>query len=132
MSGLDRTTFRLTDNLAHTLQSVEVILSTNIGSRVMRRPFGGGVAELLGRAMQPRLFALIQQLVGTAIDLWEPRLSVRRVSFAGSADEVRLGSATIVIEVDYRPRGHLSDFAVERNLSFSVNFAGGAASASVL
>lgn len=132
MSGIDRETFQPLDNLRHTLQSVEVILSTNIGSRVMRRPFGGGVAELLGRALTPRLFAVVQQVIGTAIDLWEPRLHVRRVSFTGTVDGFRTGSSTVVIEADYRPRGHLGDFTVERNLSFSVRFAGGSASASTL
>lgn len=132
MAGIDRSTFRPIDNLAHTLQSVEVILSTDIGSRVMRRSFGGGVAELLGRALTPRLFAVVQQLIGTAIDLWEPRLHVRKVSFDGTVDGVRRGTATVVIAADYRPRGHLGDFTVERNLSFSVSFAGGSASASTL
>jgi phage baseplate assembly protein W len=132
MTGIDRSTFLPIDNLAHTLQSVEVILSTDIGSRVMRRQFGGGVAELLGRALTPKLFAIVQQLIGTAIDLWEPRLHVRRVSFGGSVDGVRRGAATVVIEADFRPRGHLGDFTVERNLSFSVSFARGAASASTI
>lgn len=132
MSGFDRVTMLPIDNLAHTLQSVEVILSTGIGSRVMRRQFGGGVAELLGRAVKPSLMAIVQQVIGTAIDLWEPRLHVRRVSFSGSADSVRRGTAGIVIEADYRPRGHLGDFTIERNLSFSVRFAGGSASASVI
>lgn len=132
MAGIDRTAFQPIDNLASALQSVEVILSTDIGSRVMRRPFGGGVAELLGRALTERLFALVQQLIGTAIDLWEPRFLVRRVSFSGSVDGIRRGTAKVIIEVDYRPRGHLGDFTVERNLSFSVSFAGGSASASVL
>lgn len=132
MAGVDRWTLKPIDNLSSTLQSVEVILSTDIGSRVMRRPFGGGVAELLGRQLAPRLFAVVQQLIGTAIDLWEPRLQVRRVTFAGSTDGVRRGTATVLIDADYRPRGHLGDFTVERNISFSVSFAQGRTSTSVL
>jgi len=132
MAGIDRWTLKPIDNLASTLQSVEVILSTGIGTRVMRRPFGGGVAELLGRNLTPRLFAVVQQLIGTAIDLWEPRLHVRRVTFDGTTDEIRRGTATVRIEADYRPRGHLGDFTVERNHTFSVSFAQGRASSSVL
>ncbi|WP_298981564.1 GPW/gp25 family protein [uncultured Roseibium sp.] len=132
MAGIDRYTFQPINNLRSTLQSVEVILSTDLVSRVMRRHFGGGVLELLGRMLRPVLFAAMRQLIGTAIDIWEPRLKVRRVFFTGDVDAIRAGTATTVIEADYRPLGHLNDFTVERNLSFSVSFAGGAASASVL
>ncbi len=57
----------------------------------MRREFGGGVVELLGRAMTPALFAAWKQLVATAIDLWEPRFRVRRVLVTGSVEEIRTG-----------------------------------------
>eukprot|EP00903_Cladosiphon_okamuranus_P001615 g1613.t1 len=89
------------DTETEALQSVEVILSTDIGSRVMRRSFGGGVAELLGRGLQPRLFAAVQQLIGTAIDLWEPRLHVRRVTFAVLPDLSTLPKPEVIEEVDY-------------------------------
>ncbi len=122
MAGVDRHTGKVIDNLASAYQGVEVIVSTRIGSRVMRREFGGGLAELLGRLMTPALFAAWRQLVATAIDLWEPRLSVRKVSLAGSAEELRLGHAAMTIEADYRPRGHLGDLAVERVVTFGIAF----------
>ncbi|MEP3049417.1 MAG: GPW/gp25 family protein [Roseibium sp.] len=132
MAGIDRNTLKPIANLPHTLQSVEVILSTGIGERVMLRHFGGGIAELLGRALNDRLMAIVSQLIGTAIDIWEPRLAVRRVGFSGSVDGIRVGTAEILIEADYRPRGHLGDTTVERTLSFSLNFAQGQVSASGL
>lgn len=122
MSGMDRETGRMLPNLDHAYQSVEVILGTRIGSRVMRRQFGGGVVELLGRAVTPQLFAAFQQLIGTAIDIWEPRLRVRRVSIDGSVEALRAGRASFVFEVDYRPRGHLGDFRVERVVTFRMFF----------
>ena len=88
MAGIDRHTGKVIDNLASAYQGVEVILSTRIGSRVMRREFGGGIAELLGRLMTPALFAAWRQLVATAIDLWEPRFRVRKVMLDGSAEAV--------------------------------------------
>ena len=125
MSGIDRHTGKVIDNLTSAFQGVEVILSTRIGSRLMRREFGGGVAELLGRAMTPQLFAAWQQLIGTAIDLWEPRFGVRKISVTGTSAELRTGSAGLRIETDYRPRGHLGDDTVERVLTFSVFFGSG-------
>lgn len=120
MAGVDRHTGRPIGNLASALQSVETILSTRIGARVMRREFGAGIAELLGRAATPRLFAAFQMLIATAIDLWEPRFRVRRVSVSGNVDGLRSGHATLLIEVDYRPRGHYGDLRVERVLQFGV------------
>ncbi len=125
MAGIDRRTGKVIDNLASAYQGVEVALTTRIGSRVMLREFGGGVAELLGRLVTPDLFAAWRQLIGTAIDLWEPRFRVRRVSLKGSVDQLRLGQVGLLIEADYRPRGHLGDFTVERALSFSVLFGTG-------
>lgn len=122
---MDRRTGAVIDNLGSAFQSVEMILSTRIGGRVMRREFGGGVVELLGRLVTPALFDAFRQLVGTAIDLWEPRFHVRRVTFDGSADQLRRGSGGLVIEVEWRPRGHLGDFTVERALNFSVLFVDG-------
>lgn len=120
MAGIDRRTGRVIDNLSSAHQGVEVALSTRLASRVMRREFGGGVVELLGRAMTPALFAAWKQLVATAIDLWEPRFRVRRVLVTGSVEEIRTGRAGLMIEADYRPKGHLGDFTVERIETFTI------------
>jgi uncharacterized protein len=125
MAGINRATGEIIDNYQHALQSVEVILSTRIGSRVMRRHFGGGVAEILGRAVTPPLFALFQQLVATAIDVWEPRFRVRQIAPLGTVEQIRTGQVGIRFEVDYRPRGHVGDFTVERVVSFGLNIRAG-------
>ncbi|MBN9033743.1 MAG: GPW/gp25 family protein [Rhizobiales bacterium] len=120
MADFDRRTGKIIDNLASTYQSVEIILSTRLSSLVMLREFGSGVWELLGRAMTPSLFAAWQQLIATAIELWEPRLAVRRIILTGSVEEIRAGRAGLSIEADYRPRGHLGDFTVERVIGFAL------------
>lgn len=126
MADIDRRTGQVIDNLASAFQSVEIILSTPIGSRLIpSRSFGAGVVELLGRLVTPALFAAYKQLIGTAIDLYEPRFNVNQVSVDGTADELRLGRAKLLIAVDYRPRGHQGDFTVERQLSFGITFANG-------
>lgn len=129
MAGIDRRTGKLLSNLESAYQGVEVTLGTRLASRVMRREFGGGVVELLGRALTPSLFAAWRQLVATAIDLWEPRFKVRRVSYSGSVDDVRRGIAAVQIEADYRPKAHLGDFTVERVVTFSLPAAQGGISA---
>lgn len=122
MAGIDRRTGRPVETLASAFQAVEVIFSTRIGERIMRREFGAGLAELLGRLATPALFVAFQTLIATAIDLWEPRFAVRRITVDGSPDALRLGHAQFDIEVDYRPRGHLGDLRVERVLTFGLRF----------
>ncbi|MCO5734128.1 hypothetical protein [Rhizobium sp. SSA_523] len=124
MVGIDRRTGAILDDLASALQAAVFILSTRLSSVVLLREFGGGVIELLGRAVTPSLFAAWQQLIATAIDLWEPRLSVRRMVPTGSVDDIRAGKAGLLIEADFRPRGHLGDFTVERVVGFTLNFGG--------
>ena len=82
-------------------------------------------AELLGRLVTPALFAAFQQLIATAIDLWEPRFRVRKITPSGTVDEIRLGKVGFLFEVDYRPRGHLGDFTVERVVNFGLSFRAG-------
>lgn len=125
MADIDRRTGEVIGNLASTYQSVEIILTTQLSSIVMLREFGSGVWELLGRGLVPSLFAAWQQLIATAIDLWEPRLAVRRVVPTGSVEEIRAGRAGLSIEADYRPRGHLGDFTVERVVGFTLGFGAG-------
>ncbi|MBP1852119.1 GPW/gp25 family protein [Rhizobium halophytocola] len=125
MTGIDRRTGRSIDNLTSAYQGVEVILTTRLSSRVMRREFGAGVVELLGRAVTPSLFTSWMQLVATAIDIWEPRLAVRRIVPSGTVDQIRLGQVGILIEADYRPRGHLGDFTVERVVGFTIGLGRG-------
>lgn len=124
MSGLDFETLRPIDNLDHALQSVWVILTTPIGTRVMRRQFGCGAIGLLGRALTPRTVAAWKQLVATAIDLWEPRFRVRRVELLASAEELRRGSARLSLNMDYRPRAHLGDLSVVSTINAGLNVSG--------
>jgi uncharacterized protein len=121
MAGIDRRTGARLSNLESAYQAVEYILGTRLGSVILLREFGGGVVELLGRLLAADLFLAWCQLVATAIDLWEPRFRVRRVSFAGSVEEIRLGNGKILIEVDYRPKGHLGDFTVQSVKTLGVN-----------
>ncbi|MCF1744226.1 GPW/gp25 family protein [Paradevosia shaoguanensis] len=124
MTGIDRHSGAHIDNYTSALQAVEVAFSTAIGERVMRRHFGAGLVELLGRAVTPRLFAAWKILMVIGIDLWEPRFRVRGVYVSASPDALRLGSASVSVEVDWRPRAHLGDFTVEGVRSFSIAFGG--------
>lgn len=107
--GIDRDTGRPLASFAHVLQSVDVIFDTEIGDRVMLREFGGGMRRLLGRKLTPDILALATAIFALSITIWEPRLRVVKVSVAPSAEEIRAGQVSFLMDVAYRPRGHLGD-----------------------
>lgn len=110
MAGIDRMTGRPLDGFAHVVQSVNLIITTRLASRVMRRHFGSSLGSLLGKMLTTANIALFFSVLAVALDLWEPRLKVVKIiPIRTSIEAVRKGSFAFVVEVEYRPRGHLGD-----------------------
>ncbi|MBX9740514.1 MAG: GPW/gp25 family protein [Beijerinckiaceae bacterium] len=117
MTGVNRTNGRPLDGFGHVLQSIDVIFSTSIGERVMRRHFGSSAPILLGRLMTANIVLRFFHLVAVALEIWEPRFKIARVTAVNSGpDQLRLGRFAFVIEGEYRPRGHLGDPTPEGRL----------------
>lgn len=110
--GIDRKTGRLIRDWDHVVQSVQRILATRIGFRIMRRSFGSGALTILGRRLTPQVVALFRLLVVLSLERWEPRVKVRRVTLTGTVDAARGGDVGAVIAVDYLPNGHRGDTTV--------------------
>lgn len=76
MIGMNAATGRAISGLDHIRQSLADILTTPIGSRIMRRDYGSEVPELIDQplngATQLRIFAA----TAYAVMLWEPRISL--------------------------------------------------------
>ena len=93
MIGMNRETGARLSGVDHLVQSIGDLLSTPIGSRVMRRDYGSALFELLDQPMNAlgklRLFAA----VADAIRRWEPRIRLTRVALAASSAELRAGGA---------------------------------------
>ena len=96
---MNRTTGQRLDAVAHLRQSIGDILSTPIGSRVMRREYGSLVPALIDKpdnlATQTRFFAA----AASALMRWEPRLKMDRMSIA--RDPERLGRISLEITGSY-------------------------------
>lgn len=79
LSGMSAETGKTLDGLAHLKQSVRDILTTRIGTRVMRRDYGSRLPDLVDNPMNEltklELFAETAQ----ALAKWEPRLRLDRV-----------------------------------------------------
>lgn len=63
----------------HLRQSIRDILTTPLGSRVMRRSYGSRLYQLIDAPMNPGLVADIVAASADAILRWEPRVTLKRV-----------------------------------------------------
>jgi phage baseplate assembly protein W len=79
MSGMNVNTGAAIANDDHLLQSIIDILTTPIGSRVMRREYGSNLPNLIDQPITPGLFARIVAASAEALDRWEPRLKLLKV-----------------------------------------------------
>jgi phage baseplate assembly protein W len=112
MAGINRETGKVLDGWGHVAQSLQVLFTTHIGSRVMRRYFGSEVPPLLGENLTARTVTRFCYAIVVAVELWEPRFRVKRVYFnpsANSNEQLRGGKLSMAIHGEYRPRGHLGD-----------------------
>lgn len=79
MQGMDRRTGKLIRDKDHLRQSIEMILTTRIGSRVMRPEFGSELPSLVAAPMTPSTDLRIYAAVLDSLTRWEPRLITENV-----------------------------------------------------
>lgn len=107
--GLNRQTGAVLTDFDHVLQSIAVILTTPVGSRVMRREFGSEVPFLVDRPMTPRVILAVYAATANALSRWEPRFRLTSCNIVKGDVE---GKLQIAISGVYMPKGHLGDFTV--------------------
>ena len=70
--------------LDHIAQCIDDILTTRIGSRVMRREYGSLLPELVDHPSNDFTRLRVYAGVVMALMRWEPRVSLSRVQFLGA------------------------------------------------
>ncbi len=80
MSGMNAHTGRAMDSLTHIQQSVADILTTPIGSRVMRREYGSLLPELIDQPLNGPTALRAYAATVVALMKWEPRIRVQQVT----------------------------------------------------
>jgi phage baseplate assembly protein W len=98
---MSRETGGARNGLAHLQQSITDILTTPIGSRVMRRDYGSHIFELVDAPMNRATLVAIYAATAEAIARWEPRFAVSRVQATDAAP----GRVTLSLTGTYRPNG---------------------------
>ncbi|WP_375670488.1 GPW/gp25 family protein [Bartonella sp. PS7NMGDW] len=99
--GMDRTTGKPLTGIDHLRQSILDILSTRIGSRVMRRDYGSRVAELIDAPVNNAFAVALYAAVAEALDKWEPRFKLKKIDFK----MVDAGQVSLSFEGIYLPSG---------------------------
>ncbi|WP_415720616.1 GPW/gp25 family protein [Photobacterium ganghwense] len=101
MKGMDAATGRALSGMEHLKQSVRDILTTPVGSRVMRRDYGSRLFDLIDNPGNPETVADIVAESAQALKKWEKRIEVSRVRVVAAQP----GNVLLTIEGRYRPNG---------------------------
>lgn len=116
-TGVNATTGLPLSDWEHVQQSIRTILTTPIGSRVMRRDFGSELYDLIDAKTIGRNILRVYAATAVAIGRWEPRF---RVTIARLDRITETGLISLQIFGTYYPRGHLGDFTVAEDGSVRV------------
>lgn len=94
MNGMDARTGKAIDGNAHLAQSIADILTTPLGSRVMRRDYGSLLFDLIDQPVTGATRMLLRAATAMALRRWEPRIRLTSIGIDG---EPAQGSLTITI-----------------------------------
>lgn len=94
MIGMDRINGVRLDGSEHLAQSIGDIITTPLGTRIMRRDYGSLLFELIDRPLNGATRLLCIMAVAMAVVRWEPRILIRRILLDG---DFAAGQATITI-----------------------------------
>jgi len=81
-------------------QSIQIILGTRPGERVMRPTFGCRAQELLFEPRDATTFTLMKTYVEESLQYWEPRITVQGIDI--SVDDTNDGA--VLIEIQYETK----------------------------
>jgi phage baseplate assembly protein W len=88
----------LTNDRNELEQSIQIILTTSPGQRVMRPTFGCRLHELVFAPNNNHTAIQARRLVEEALGMWEPRIRVTQVEARPDPDE----PSRLVIEIEYQ------------------------------
>ncbi|MDV2859127.1 GPW/gp25 family protein [Psychrobacter sp. CAM01] len=100
IKGMSRQTGLHIDQSSHILQSVRDILTTPIGSRVMRRDYGSLLPFLIDSPINSFFIMQLRASVIHALMRWETRVTPTRIKLV-TDDSTSQGLASLMIEYRY-------------------------------
>jgi phage baseplate assembly protein W len=103
MNGTNAKDGKPLSGIDHLRQSIRDILTTPVGSRVMRRTYGSEIFALIDAPMNRSTLMRIYAATEKALTLWEPRFIVQKVVAATAAP----GAIELDITGKYLPEGRV-------------------------
>ena len=97
---------KMLEDDADVASSLEILLSTTPGERVMQPLYGCNLSELLFESLDTRLSTLMTDKVESAILYYEPRLTLESVTL----DDSRAREGVVLIQIEYRVKSTNSRF----------------------
>ena len=97
MRGMHKQSGKALSDEAHLHQSIADILTTPIGSRVMRRDYGSRLFELVDQPINHHTLVDFYAATAGALAQWEPRFTLTRVQVTSISE----GQLTLVLEGRY-------------------------------
>lgn len=101
MAGMDHQTGRPLSGVGHVRQSIQIILSTPIGSRVGRRLFGSALFDLIDQPVTEAWALEVVAATAEALLRWEPRFRLESVTL----NQPEPGRIILNISGEYLPGG---------------------------
>ena len=98
---MDASTGKGLAGIDHLRQSVRDILSTPLGSRVMRRDYGSRLFQLVDAPVNKTTLVEIYAATASALRKWEPRLKVETVQ----VNKAEVGTLEVNLTATYIPTG---------------------------
>ena len=101
MNGISALTGKTLSGIDHLRQSIRDILTTPIGSRVMRRDYGSRLPALIDAPMNAATLLDLYAATAEALSTWEPRLDLEQVT----ASSATAGHVVLSLSGTYLPDG---------------------------
>ncbi len=99
MRGMSASSGKELEGLEHLKQSIIDILTTPIGSRIMRRDYGSRLCELIDKPINKDFTLEIYAATADALQKWETRFKLEKVKIT----EIKEGKVTLSLEGKYLP-----------------------------
>lgn len=103
MNGINSSTGKSLSGVDHLRQSIRDILTTPIGSRVMRRDYGSRIFELIDAPMNRTTLLDLYAATGEALEKWEPRFKLMQVKAVSATP----GKVELDLVGQYVPEGQV-------------------------
>lgn len=81
MIGMDRHTGALISGQSYLVQRVQDVVTTRVGTRIIRRQYGGSLPDLVDRKVVPATFTRAAAAIAATLMQWVPDFKIRRISW---------------------------------------------------